>query len=117
MFFDIVVSLITGLYSGLIASEYIRYVHLRAQAVQLVKSAESHLPTKLWMKAMNIITDAIDEAVLALLYLTVHDDNRAWKSFDWEALNRLHERGFLANPVNKAKSVVLTEEGCGGFIA
>ncbi len=60
---------------------------------------------------MDINTDAIDEAVLALLYLTVHDHNRAWKSFDWEALNRLHERGFLANPVNKAKSVILTDEG------
>lgn len=60
---------------------------------------------------MNINTDAIDESVLALLYLTVHDHNRAWKSFDWDALNRLHERGFLANPVNKAKSVILTDGG------
>ncbi|CAN0627961.1 conserved protein of unknown function [Burkholderia multivorans] len=31
---------------------------------------------------MNIDTAAIDDAVLALLYLTVHDRNRAWKSFD-----------------------------------
>jgi len=60
---------------------------------------------------MNFNTDAIDDTVLALLYLTVHDHNRAWKSFDWDALNRLHERGFLANPVNKAKSVILTEKG------
>jgi hypothetical protein len=60
---------------------------------------------------MNINTDAIDDAVLALLYLTLHDDNRAWKGFDWDAINRLHERGFLADPVNKTKSVVLTEEG------
>lgn len=60
---------------------------------------------------MNINTDAIDDAVLALLYLTVHDHNRAWKSFDWDALNRLHEQGFLDNPVNKAKSVTLTDKG------
>ncbi|UHL62683.1 DUF6429 family protein [Paralcaligenes sp. KSB-10] len=60
---------------------------------------------------MNINTDAIDDAVLALLHLTLHDDSRAWKGFDWDAINRLHERGFLADPVNKAKSVVLTEEG------
>jgi len=26
-------------------------------------------------------------------------------------LNRLHERGWISNPVSKAKSVVLTEEG------
>jgi hypothetical protein len=27
-------------------------------------------------------TEKIDQAVLALLYLTLHDKNRAWKSFD-----------------------------------
>ena len=53
----------------------------------------------------------IDEAVLGLLYLTLHDGDRVWKSFDWEAMNRLHEKGFISNPVGKAKSVVLTEEG------
>lgn len=63
------------------------------------------------MNAMNIDTAAIDDAVLALLYLTLHDQNRAWKSFDWEVLDRLHERGLIADPVNKAKSVILTEEG------
>ena len=36
---------------------------------------------------------------------------RAWKGFDWETMNRLHEKGFIANPVGKAKSVVMTEEG------
>ncbi len=35
-------------------------------------------------------TDRIDEAVLALLYLSLHDGTRAWKSFDWDAMNRLH---------------------------
>uniref|UniRef100_UPI003BEF07D6 DUF6429 family protein n=1 Tax=Burkholderia arboris TaxID=488730 RepID=UPI003BEF07D6 len=55
--------------------------------------------------------DAIDAAVLALLSLTLHDRNRAWKSFDWDVLNRLHARGMIADPINKAKSVVLTEEG------
>jgi hypothetical protein len=63
------------------------------------------------MNAMNIDTTAIDDAVLALLNLTVHDHNRAWKSFDWDALNRLYERGLIGDPVNKAKSVILTEEG------
>jgi hypothetical protein len=61
--------------------------------------------------SMNINTDAVDEAVLALLYLTLHDRNRAWKGFDWDTLNRLHERGLIDDPVNKAKSVILTEEG------
>ncbi|HEF5873491.1 TPA: hypothetical protein SAY52_004146 [Burkholderia cenocepacia] len=61
--------------------------------------------------AANIDLRAVDDAVLALLHLTLHDGNRAWKSFDWHALNRLHERGLICDPVNKAKSVVLTDEG------
>ena len=61
----------------------------------------------------KIDTAAIEEAVLALFYLTVHDHNRAWKSFDWDTLRRLHERGLIDDPVNKAKSIVLTEEGLG----
>ena len=60
---------------------------------------------------MAIDRDKIDEAVLALLWLTLHDERRAWKGFDWDALERLHARGLIADPVNKAKSVVLTDEG------
>ncbi|MCE7521386.1 DUF6429 family protein [Vreelandella titanicae] len=60
---------------------------------------------------MEIDENKVDDTVLALLYLTLHDGARAWKTFDWESLNRLHEKGFIADPVNKAKSVVLTEEG------
>ena len=59
-------------------------------------------------------TDKVDEAVLALLYLTMFEDNygvRAWKGQDWDALNRLHEKGFISNPKSKAKSVALTDEG------
>ncbi|WP_417532790.1 DUF6429 family protein [Marinobacterium stanieri] len=60
---------------------------------------------------MEIDEEKIDEAILALLYLTLHDGDRAWKSFDWDAMNRLHEKGFIGNPVGKAKSVLLTENG------
>jgi hypothetical protein len=60
---------------------------------------------------MNINTGSIDEVALALLYLTLHDHNRAWKGFDWEVLNRLYERGLIDDPVNKTKSVIFTEEG------
>ncbi len=38
---------------------------------------------------MNIDTEKIDEAVLALLFLTLHDGSRAWKGLDWDAMNRL----------------------------
>ncbi|MDR8727890.1 DUF6429 family protein [Burkholderia pseudomultivorans] len=60
---------------------------------------------------MAIDTTAIDDAVLALLQLTLHDHNRAWKGFDWDVLNRLYARGLIGNPVNHAKSIVLTDEG------
>ena len=60
---------------------------------------------------MNIDTEKIDEAVLALLYLTLHEGSRAWKGFDWDAMNRLHDKGFIANPIGKAKSVMLTDRG------
>ncbi len=60
---------------------------------------------------MDIDTDKIDAAVLALLYLTLHDGVRAWKGHDWDALDRLYRKGMIDNPVGKAKSVVLTDKG------
>jgi uncharacterized protein DUF6429 len=56
-------------------------------------------------------SEKIDEAVLALLFLTLHQGFRAWKSFDWDAMNRLYDKGLIGDPVNRAKSVVFTEKG------
>ena len=61
--------------------------------------------------------NSIDEAVLALLYLGIHERHRTiagartWKSFDWDAMNRLHHKGLISDPATKAKSVRLTETG------
>lgn len=60
---------------------------------------------------MDIDENKVDEAVLALLWLTLHDERRAWKGFDWDALDRLHRKGLILDPVGKAKSVVLTDQG------
>jgi hypothetical protein len=60
---------------------------------------------------VDIDTDRVDEAVLALLLLGRHEEYRAWKGFDWNAMGRLHEKGFIYNPVGKAKSVEFTDEG------
>ncbi len=60
---------------------------------------------------MDIDMDKIDEAVLALLYLTLHNQRRAWKSFDWDCTNRLYQKGMIENLANKAKSLELTEKG------
>jgi hypothetical protein len=63
---------------------------------------------------MEIDKAKVDEFTLALLYLTTfkeHQGLRAWKSHDWDVLNRLHESGYISDPVSKAKSVMLTDEG------
>jgi Domain of unknown function (DUF6429) len=64
---------------------------------------------------MEIDKEKVDEFTLALLYLTTFKDKhgpmRAWKGHDWDVLNRLHESGYIDDPVSKAKSVVLTDEG------
>jgi hypothetical protein len=60
---------------------------------------------------MKLNNEKIDRAVLALLYLGLHDESRAWKCFDWDAMNCLHEKGYISNPVGRSKSVVFTEDG------
>jgi hypothetical protein len=48
---------------------------------------------------MDIDEDKIDEVVLALLRLTLHDERYAWKGFDWETTGRLHKKGFIGGTV------------------
>ena len=63
---------------------------------------------------MEYTKEKVDDAVLALLYLNLYNDGtvkRAWKSFDWDAMDRLFENGFISDPKSKSKSVVMTEEG------
>ncbi len=60
---------------------------------------------------MDLDTSRIDDAVLALLYLGLHDGTRAWKGFDWDAMDRLYQAGLISDPQGKAKSVVFAEEG------
>ena len=47
---------------------------------------------------MDLDTDKIDDAVLALLVLGLHGEGRAWKGFDWDALDRLHSKGYISDP-------------------
>ena len=49
--------------------------------------------------------------MLALLVTFSFDNGNAWKGFDFETMSRLHEQGFISNPVNKNKSILLTAEG------
>jgi len=65
---------------------------------------------------MEYDEDKIDEMTLALLYLVMHEKDehgaRVWKGFDWETMNRLHEKGYISDPVSKAKSVFISPEAC-----
>ena len=64
---------------------------------------------------MEYDKDKVDDLVLALLFLTTFDESqygaRAWKGYDWDTLDRLHAKGYIADPRSKAKSVIVTEEG------
>ena len=63
---------------------------------------------------MEYDNNKVDEVVLALLYLNFHRSHeivRAWKGFDWDTMDRLHEKGYISDPKSKAKSVIMTEEG------
>jgi hypothetical protein len=61
--------------------------------------------------SLEIDQGKLDQTVLALLSLGRHERDRTWKAFDWEVMGRLHRQGYITDPVGKAKSVVLTEEG------
>ena len=77
---------------------------------------------------MDYDADKVDDAVLALLWLTAWREAvvpagalgpgepaaevwRAWKGFDWGALDRLHAAGLIDDPKSKARSVHLTSAG------
>ena len=69
----------------------------------------------LYAPVMDYDAEKVDQTVLAPLYLTLHDvsdfGGRAWKGHDWAAMNRLHEKGYIGDPVSKAKSVIVTDKG------
>ena len=64
---------------------------------------------------MEYDQDKVDEMVLALLSLTMFEEDqdgaRAWKGYDWVAMDRLHAKGYVSDPKSKAKSVVVTVKG------
>ena len=58
--------------------------------------------------------EKIDDYTLALMYLVSFKDNygaRAWKGFDRDTLDRLHDKGFISSAKTKAKSVSVSAEG------
>lgn len=62
----------------------------------------------------NYDLDKIDEAVLAILYMSAFEENgitRAWKGINWDSTNRLFEHGYISYPRTPSKSVIFTQEG------
>lgn len=53
----------------------------------------------------------IEDTVLALLALYSFNGGQAWKRFDFEIMNRLHEQGMISQPRGRAESVRLSPEG------
>jgi hypothetical protein len=50
---------------------------------------------------MEYDQEKVDQYALALLNLVRWENgsvSRAWKGFDWETMNRLHEKGFISDP-------------------
>ena len=60
---------------------------------------------------MTLNQQKVEDSVLAVLWLTLHDERVAWKTIDWETMDRLHQKGYISNPAHRAKSVVLSDEG------
>jgi len=73
--------------------------------------AANYKPGARW----NTTKTKVDEMVLALLSLTMFEEDqdgaRAWKGYDWVAMDRLHAKGYVSDPKSKAKSVVVTVKG------
>lgn len=65
---------------------------------------------------MEYDQDKVDEMTLALLYLVATERQgglgaRAWKGFDGNTINRLHEKGWIKDPKSKEMTLYVTEEG------
>ncbi|HCU35692.1 MAG TPA: hypothetical protein DGT21_09600 [Armatimonadetes bacterium] len=64
-------------------------------------------------------TDKIDEMALAVMFFSMFDEKlfddtyyaRMWKGLSWAITDRMHEKGWIADPRSKNKSVVVSEEG------
>jgi len=60
---------------------------------------------------MRYDMDKVEEALLALLGVFEFENGRVWKRYDFETMDRLHEKGLIAEAHGRQESVYLTEEG------
>ncbi len=68
-------------------------------------------------KHVKIDEDKIEEATLALLYITSFKDShtdmawRTWKGHDREVMERLYQKGYISNPESESRSVSFSKKG------
>lgn len=60
---------------------------------------------------MRYDMDKVEEALLALLGVFEFENGRVWKRYDFETMDRLHEKGLITEAHGRQESVYLTEEG------
>ena len=62
---------------------------------------------------MDYDREKVDEMTLALLYLGMSKTGgscRAWKGLDGPTLDRMHQKGWISNPMGKSPSVDVSPE-------
>lgn len=63
---------------------------------------------------MEYDKDKVDEVTLALMYLVMSRTpagGRAWRGFDAQTLERLHQKGWIGDPAHKSLSIEVTDQG------
>jgi hypothetical protein len=60
---------------------------------------------------MEFDDSKIEEAVLALLAAFSFESGRSWKGFDFDVMDRLHQKGCIISSRGRAKSVQLSPGG------
>jgi hypothetical protein len=63
---------------------------------------------------MEYDKEKVDEMILALMHLTSSSDQfgtRAWKAFDWQAMDRLFKKGYISDPHEKSPSLTFSKAG------
>lgn len=63
---------------------------------------------------MQYDKDKVDELTLALMLLgmsRMKEGGRAWRGFEQQTLSRLHQRGWIGDPMDKGTSVSVSAEG------
>lgn len=63
------------------------------------------------MTMLRYDADKVDEIMLAVLYLTLDQEGRAWKGMDFNVSDRLYQKGWIEDPISENKSIELTRRG------